>query len=892
MTLADCQKTAAPAQVRCPPATGREKCDGTTREAPREAEFSKVQIFTAREIWKALGGTISKQAVLARLGDIPPDGEKTVRGQTAQAWRVESFPHSLFAELEEKCFKPDGTRAYRTVADRIANAPISKKTAVPLSNFPADAITIAERKAEILAPMLHAREKNPAKWTVAKIARDARRHFAGLPGGMPSGSAVEKWAREALKRDGDCHQFEDARLYLPAVARQAHGAAPEAMRFAQLDSLLSSCEPNPPSEVRDRIWNCAFLIFTQAVQNGAKAGTARRAVIQNLRIPSSPFYTTDPVALAKAWHRKFPQWKENGMTPEALADGRANNARPVKYELTRDEKLCLRKHHLERGSLPLAVEWFAKDKRCLPATRALILDTMDAAARAGDIPYWPDSIRRAGHVTEEEKAAFRGRKAMQKFETCDRRGLIWIGEDGSQNPLLPGTLFESDDMSSNEPFGYTDLETGGKQLGRQMLFSQDNYSAAWLGFTPVGRVRDAYRVEDIADHMLAIVEAHGLPGAWRLERGIWQNTFIDGLDVSELTGRKDETWGGLGALFTLIRAWKSKQKGGIESAFNFLQNLVSHESLSIGRERGEFEAATRDYLRAQGGNAGAAEKFWDIADCADAYVRACDYFNNRPKKRRAHGKKAVVANDLFRNAVRRDCPASELWRFLPVKREATVRQGVLEFSVNHYPMNFRFRVNGTPGSDLHLGHGYKVLVAFHPGKPEIGCHVFNGEMGPRNRDGHRFGAPLLIAPLAEDAPQFSLTRSEQDAFAMRRKAAAAVRTEFRAIMPAGRAASRISVARDGRGNSTEIVRNARRRIPHTAGTGDRTNKVQEGDVLIAGARAAHSRGEVDYDALAKTMKAEEAAWAARNWLEPSQDFKALSARLEEAEEERKSRLPE
>lgn len=480
-----------------------------------------------------------------------------------------------------------------------------------------------------------------------------------------------------------------------------------------------------------------------------------------------------------------------------------STGRPQKFALTRDEQLCLRGHSLTRGSLALAVEWFAKDPRCLPGTRAAILETLDTAARERREPRWPQSLRRAGYVTAEERATFRGAKAMQNLESCDRRGLTWIDEQGATRDLLPGALWESDDMSSNEPFRYTDPESGATQLGRQMLFTLDVFSSAYLGFTPIGRVRDAYRVEDIADHMRALVEAHGLPAAWRLERGVWENQFIDGVELAD-----GSRWGGLDALFAVLRTWKSRGKGTIESSFNHLQDLIAHSSTSIGRSRGEFEEGTKHFLRAQGGNAESAAKFWDIAECADAYVRATELFNNRPKKRRAHGRDMVVPADQFRDAIRRDCPASELWRFLPVKRQATVRQGALEMSVNHYPMPFRFRVNGAVDG-LYLEHGYAVLVAFHPGKPELGCHVFNAETGTRNRDGHRFGAHLLTAPLAEDAPQFSLSRTEQDAFAMRRKAAAAVRTEFRAIMPAGRKATGTSVARDGRGNAVEVNRGER-----------------------------------------------------------------------------------
>lgn len=425
-------------------------------------------------------------------------------------------------------------------------------------------------------------------------------------------------------------------------------------------------------------------------------------------------------------------------------------------------------------------------------------------------------------------------------------------------------------MSSNEPCRFIDAETGIPRGGRQILFTGDVFSNAYLGATALGRERDAYRVEDIADHMLAVVEAHGMPLAWRLERGVWESTFTDGIDVSELTGKTDQMWGDLDALFAILRTWKSRGKGAIESSFNLLQNLIAHASTSVGRYRGEFEQGTKLWLAAAratalAGKHGTAESiaaaakawepFWEMAAMGDAYAQACELFNARPKKRRAHGRETVVPADQFREVIRRELPSSELWRFCPVKRRATVRQGAIEMNVNHYPMPFRFRVNGA--TELYLEHSFNVLVAFHPGKPEAGCHVFNAELGMRNRDGFKFGELLLVAPMAEDAPQFSLTRGEQDAFAMRRRAAAAVRSEFRAIMPAGRQAVRISTARDGRGNSTVAETGVRRAAP--ADPRVDTSSASRGDVIMQNALAAHRAQALDYEAEAARLNAEDTA---------------------------------
>ena len=114
-----------------------------------------------------------------------------------------------------------------------------------------------------------------------------------------------------------------------------------------------------------------------------------------------------------------------------------------------------------------------------------------------------------------------------------------------------------------------------------------------------------------------------------------------------------------------------------------------------------------------------------------------------PKQRRAFGRNMVAPDDLHRQAEKRECPESEFWRFCPVKQQATVRRGNVELWVKYYPHKFCFRVNGN--SELYLEHGYPVLIAFHPGHPERGCHVFNAERGARNREGWGFGKFLMLA---------------------------------------------------------------------------------------------------------------------------------------------------
>jgi hypothetical protein len=508
----------------------------------------------------------------------------------------------------------------------------------------------------------------------------------------------------------------------------------------------------------------------------------------------------------------------------ALRPGISTGPRP-KYPLTENESLVLRGLVLARSTqdalhFAIAVEEFANHPACLPATRELILAELDRAARLRRQPVWPVAIRRCGYPTSQEAAAFRGRKHSQEVEQTDRRGCYWIDETNARRPLLPHTIWEMDDASDNEPRQSLDPDTGAPILTRQALWTQDVYSAALLGLTQVARPRDSYRIEDVADHVLRSVEAWGLPAFMRLEMGrIWAGTFFHGFVPDVPRWPEGETWGGLEPLCRVVNVFKSKGKGGIESSFNLVQALAAHRSLSIGRLRGDFEEATTALIRSH--STGEIDaRFWSMDLSTDAMAQVAARFNERPKLRRMFGREPVAPIDLLMiNSTSRECRQdeashpyafhaidagngasanhgpgklskgvpllpSERWRFCPVKRLGTVRGGHVEFHLEHYPQNFRFRINGID-DQLHLDHGYQVLAAFHPGRPEEGCHIFNAELGVRNRDALRRAERLILAPFAEDAPQIDL--SGRADFTPRKKAAAAVRRNFRAIGQAMRA---------------------------------------------------------------------------------------------------------
>lgn len=488
------------------------------------------------------------------------------------------------------------------------------------------------------------------------------------------------------------------------------------------------------------------------------------------------------------------RWTSQGSadTPVRPAGKRG---RPSLVELTEQEIHRLRYWRLIRDSVPLALSEFCNDELCRPEVRQLITQIWQKAVNRHKRPSWPMSIRRALHVTEAERAVFRGEKAIREIEVTERRGAFWTDEQGNEWPMAAGTIYESDDESENEPFRYFDPTTGTERLGRQSLKTIDTHSLKWLGFTHVGRERDAYRVEDIADHFADIVRQCGLPILWRVERGVWDNNWLFGIELEDGT-----RWGGLDTLFHIRQKFSSRGKANVEGSFNFAQDLRAHGPdggvTSIGRHRGEFQNATREYLRAQAGNEDDLKKFWSIAESAEAVAMALARFNAMPKQRHALGGKFISPDEVYGTPAKREVPADQWWRFLPVKRAVTVKQGAIEIKVPHYPVSFRFRVNGAAG--LHFDHGHKLLIAFHPGHPEQGMQLFNAETGAKNRDGLGFGERIGQAEWLPDRAQENLAGTGD--FSGRKIERAAVRREFRAIVAGTARAVRKSHAQDGLGN--------------------------------------------------------------------------------------------
>lgn len=526
-------------------------------------------------------------------------------------------------------------------------------------------------------------------------------------------------------------------------------------------------------------------------------------------------------------HNNYYRWTADAAPIQAPKE-KAKRGRKTKFELGQADARRLRFWRLVKGSIPLAVEAFVSEgltgneepyfkalkaclenpgdtgHRCSPELARELHAHWQAAAQARKVVQWPLSVQRACRVTAAEEAQFRGDKAAHNEVGKERRGNLIRTESGELIPWYAGAIWESDDMSDNEPFRFHDAATNAEMTGRQVLATLDAFSLHFLGASLIGRDRDSYRAEDIADHFRDLVEAHGLPFIWRIERGRWDNNFIWGCKIGTDANGDDIRWGGLDAIIHIRDKFTSEGKANIEGAFDLLQALKAHgfngQTLSIGRTRGEFEQATKTMLAGGRGDVQALAKFWTIEQAGESWDQVMQLFNNRPKKRQAFGNETRIPAELWAAHVKRPCPSDALWRFCAVKTQATVRKGIIEVRAPHYPLSFRFRLHGgsrTP--NVHCDNGHEVLVAFTPSRAWEGCHVFNADKSARNREGWEFGQRLGVAEYMADALQEDLAGEGYSSG--QRKASAQVRRVTRLVLSGTHfTGRRVSHAQDSFGN--------------------------------------------------------------------------------------------
>lgn len=473
------------------------------------------------------------------------------------------------------------------------------------------------------------------------------------------------------------------------------------------------------------------------------------------------------------------------------------------FPITPEEIAKLRQLAIKCDSILLAIETLAEWEGCSEELRQIIITRK---ARRN----YPKALRQAARISDHDRDLARGPKRFRLRSYTQLRVNTYIDTAGQEHRMIGGDLFECDDMSVNQPFWYEWPYGGdplsdmfGVRLGRQMLACRDVATGKWLGFDLIGRVRDAYRAEDVVRFLGRIGETHGLPRlGFRLEHGVWAARSVRGVrDTTD--DREKEVLGSIRDIVDIHYVSTAKGKGALEGAFDFHQSIMALEGIQIGRVRGEYEKTTALALKCAAGRMHPQHAgFMHISELADKTDGAFGRADTRPKMGRLI---QGVSQEMWTTATAAEplstVPDEKRHLFLPVKQIRRIEGGHVRYKVPHYGHLFSFAV---PASCAHLGNGYRLLVCFDPADPHAGASCFDAEIDGR-RDFHSAPEqPYGVFQFAPDAPQIDLTRS--GSFQKKKDYLAAARTHFRATgMRQGTGASIDQVA-DGHGSSARIAR--------------------------------------------------------------------------------------
>lgn len=529
----------------------------------------------------------------------------------------------------------------------------------------------------------------------------------------------------------------------------------------------------------------------------------------------------EPVANLCRYRRAY---LAGGCVLEALLPGTDAAGRPrAAAVMTAPEIAEARIYLLKTESLPLALEQLADSEACSHATREML-------NRYREKRDYPPSVVQAVRFTDEQWAEFRGKKSAQNDSFNVRRGMWLVEADGSRREVVAGDIVEADDVSVDTPY-YVTMPDGTVRCGRQVLCYRDVRWGKWLYAAAIARTQDSYRAEDIVRATRWCVEAHGLPGRFRFERGSWASAAVDGHKLADGT-----RWGGIAQLVPVDHAYSSNGKT-IEGAFRMLHKVLGVHGVRIGKTRGEYEQPSADMLAVNAGRKDPAvcgfipwEKLLAVFEAAFTRLNGrarwdrhtCTHtspdegwwadMQARPGKRLPP---LPVQHPEFAD------------HFLPVKALVTVgavQGGHVQVSLPDWPRPFVFRVAGYAADGVtelpYLERGHKVWCCFDPHEAQaVGATIYNAEPsdGARNRGGYRPQERLFVAPFYTEAAQVDLRpageRGENENVRAKKLRAAQVRAVGTSIGVFGQKSRRVQLTSDAEGNVSRMESGAAPRTP-------------------------------------------------------------------------------
>ncbi len=280
-----------------------------------------ASIFAASEYAAALAPFHSKRSILSAFAAIAPDGKKPMGGNLASAWKVESAPAEIRAEL----FKRAHEHRARSVQDWINHPRAPWQPATPIARASEKALADAAKLREGLRPALAL----PDGAAIAERARAAAETYRKAFARGVSGRHLGRLIVRTLERDAGLKLFDRLELYLPDDATVRKPVPPlvagDAADFFELQDALSAVA-NPAcvtSEETAYAWRAVVECLTLRTDAGEPERRAKRQICAFV-LKAAPWLAATPGAFRRNLNIKIGLARAQGV--QAINDKRRLNS--------------------------------------------------------------------------------------------------------------------------------------------------------------------------------------------------------------------------------------------------------------------------------------------------------------------------------------------------------------------------------------------------------------------------------------------------------------------------------------------------------------------------------------------------------------------------------------
>lgn len=579
----------------------------------RTPSSSPTGLFTAAQL--ALALSCSKRNVQLALAGIAPGGSVFVRGQMAEAWRLESLPVRLAARLAQVAQR----KGYNGIAHLLSDPPVRWQPSAPLNRLAPHFIADAERLRRALRFAIAERNNLHEPETRRRAFAEFRREWGA--GEKQFGRLLQR----TIDRDAGLENFDDLALYLHENAAPAPtptgpmGSTDSDRRVLnQIDAIKD--RQRPTIAELDLLWCVVCEEIHARMEAGEKEKKARLGITR-LLIASGTRLARNEKGVLGAVRRKFERWIAGGMTLAAVSDQRTGRSGNFSAPAMSDEDRLRLIGHARLNCGGRVSQAYREQYAAGAFSSEHYLRFTDQPASKS---YVPRAVRGAvqGDVRRLGPIHHGPREHAQRGAYNTR--------DWSQ--VAAGDWFQSDDLTPPIYF-WAHTPRGVEIMRGQFLPMVDERTTYILGFVLIPEAN--YNSLSIRSLITTACMEHGLPRlGFSFEHGIWQRSKI-------LTGSKnvpdlEVADRGLRSLGLKFRHAELPRGKVIERTLGQLQDRMEGWTGYCGRDerRDRFERFERQRLDVQAGRIAADAAFLSMDEVVAQYEQLCAAYNEEPQQGR------------------------------------------------------------------------------------------------------------------------------------------------------------------------------------------------------------------------------------------------------------------